>query len=66
DSRSCSEHSKNRCTKDAWRGGRHVDTRGLTEYLKLLADLGYTLAPIEQVITGDRQPDDLDNGDQAN
>ena len=45
-----------RLPKDAWRHGAGWLSSGVKpgEYLKFLADNGYPLAPVEEVITGDR------------
>jgi ParB family transcriptional regulator, chromosome partitioning protein len=49
-----------RTPKDAWRSpearGRHVKA---ADYLKFLAAAGYSLAPVEEVITGDKTADDV-------
>jgi ParB family chromosome partitioning protein len=49
-----------RTRRDAWRSsearGRHVKA---ADYLKFLAAAGYSLAPVEEVITGDKTADDV-------
>jgi ParB family chromosome partitioning protein len=48
-----------RCPKDAWRGVNGYTWRGAGSkaYLGFLADNGYTLAPVEEVITGKKKAD---------
>jgi ParB family transcriptional regulator, chromosome partitioning protein len=49
-----------RTPKDAWRSsaawGQHVKS---ADYLKFLAAQGYTLSPVEEVITDERSADDV-------
>lgn len=50
-----------RTPKDAWRhtGSRFTPAPGAADYLRLLTAHGYPLAPIEQVVTGERTADDV-------
>ena len=50
-----------RTPKDAWRNGTGWLSSGVKpgEYLKFLADNGYPLAPVEEVITGDKTADSV-------
>ncbi|KUI34195.1 ParB N-terminal domain-containing protein [Mycobacterium sp. GA-2829] len=50
-----------RTPKDAWRHAHsgYAPTPGAAEYLRFLAGHGYPLAPIEQVVTGERTADDV-------
>jgi ParB family transcriptional regulator, chromosome partitioning protein len=47
--------------KDAWRHGAGWLSSAVkpAEYLKFLADNGYPLAPVEEVITGDKTADSV-------
>jgi ParB family transcriptional regulator, chromosome partitioning protein len=47
---------------DTWRsatGGGYVSSLKPGDYLKFLAANGYPLAPLEEVITGQRKPDSI-------
>ena len=56
-----------RTPQDAWRAAasRWNSTPGAAEYLRLLAAIGYTLAPIERVVIGERTSDDVFTGATA-
>lgn len=57
-----------RTPKDAWRGGGYSHMAravGGKEYLQFLADNGYELAPVEQVIAGKKKADKVYDQHQA-
>lgn len=57
-----------RTPKDAWRGGGHSHMSravGGKEYLQFLADNGYQLAPVEEVIAGKKKADKVYDQQQA-
>lgn len=51
-----------RYAKDAWRdGGQSWRTVGPRDLLRFLVSTGYTLSDIEQVVLGEKKPDELTN-----
>ena len=49
-----------RTPKEAWRSSHgYGRAMGSPEYLRFLAGQGYALAPVEEIITGDRKADEV-------